>query len=228
MSLNLYGRGIASLHFEGGYYVATLEYGEIEGGLLPENFTELDCSNNLLSELPELPEGLTILDCRQNILEKLPRLPSSLITLSVGENKLKSLPSLPESLQELLCYSNDIQRIPEIPKNLEVLQCFNNPLYYVIPRRPQEGRRFAHIDMVLSEDENLKYLYSEDHHRRYQDCFWGIRDLMVGSIVKRFVKKMMNKVIHRRKFADTLLAIKYSPNFGKVFFDAEKHFSTLV
>lgn len=226
MSLNLSGRGITSLRFEGNYYVAASEYVEL-GGLLPENFNTLYCSNNFLSELPELPEGLMMLDCSRNILEKLPKLPSSLIELHVGENKLTSLPLLPEPLRVLLCYSNDIQRIPEMPKNLEALQCFNNPVYYVIPRRPQE-RRFAYLDIILSEDENLKYLYSEDHHRRYQDCFWKIRDRKVGSIIKRFIKKMMNKVIHRRKFADTLLAIKYSPNFGKVFFDAEKHFSNLV
>jgi hypothetical protein len=83
-----------------------------------------------LTELPELPAGVTDLWCSYNCLTMLPEtLPAGLTTLYCHNNQLLSLPeSLPAGLRMLYCYGNQLTRLPEtLPADLEVLSCEANP-----------------------------------------------------------------------------------------------------
>ncbi len=63
---------------------------------IPNNLTELDCSINKLTSLPELPNNLVNLYCEDNQLTTLPKLPNTLKYLSCDNNNIKQLPDLSE------------------------------------------------------------------------------------------------------------------------------------
>ncbi|MCL2497796.1 MAG: hypothetical protein FWF06_04195 [Symbiobacteriaceae bacterium] len=91
----------------------------------------LDCSNNLLSQLPILPYGLVSLDCRGNRLTELPSLVSSLASLDCSENLLITLPPLPAGMriQELVCNDNWLTELPPLAHlPLEGIFCARNQL----------------------------------------------------------------------------------------------------
>jgi len=98
----------------------------------------LDCSNNNLTNLPELPESLTHLYCYNNNLTSLPKLPKSLIKLWCFNNNSTSLPELPKSLTHLFCVNNNLKRLPELPESLRFLHCYNNNLPIQLNKLPQE------------------------------------------------------------------------------------------
>lgn len=107
----------------------------------------IDCSNNLLNELPDLRvfENLKLLDCSYNgllnfpllpdTLEKLnisstnithiESLPSHLVVLVMNTTHIKFLPILPETLQKLDVSNSNIRRLPELPDSLIDLNCEN-------------------------------------------------------------------------------------------------------
>ena len=66
------------------------------------------CSDNQLTQLPELPASLTVLHCSGNQLTQLPELPASLTVLHCSGNQLTQLPELPASLTVLYCYGNQL------------------------------------------------------------------------------------------------------------------------
>ena len=55
------------------------------------NLKVLNCSNNELTELPNLPNTLIELICSNNKLTELTNLPNTLIKLNCGNNKLIKL-----------------------------------------------------------------------------------------------------------------------------------------
>jgi Leucine-rich repeat (LRR) protein len=94
---------------------------------LPNNVTHLYCSYNSLVSVC-LPPMLQYLDCSNNMLRELPTLPNTLITLICGVNQLTSLPILPESLRLVHCYMNRLTTLPELPNSLVHLSCYSNRL----------------------------------------------------------------------------------------------------
>ena len=97
---------------------------------LPAGVTDLYCSYNCLTRLPEtLPASLTCLVCSHNQLTTLPEnLPVGLTTLWCHNNQLKTLPdTLPSGLTLLYCYYNQLIRLPEtLPAGLTTLYCHSN------------------------------------------------------------------------------------------------------
>ena len=72
---------------------------------------ELDYYRKNLSELPDLSEyiNLKYLYCSNNNLTELPELPQSIVILDCENNKLTSLPKeLPKSLKKLHCQYNKL------------------------------------------------------------------------------------------------------------------------
>ncbi len=62
-------------------------------GRLPTRLKYLDCSNNLLEELPLLPDGLIVLKCYNNRLKCLPdKLPITIKEINVQNNNIECLP----------------------------------------------------------------------------------------------------------------------------------------
>jgi Leucine-rich repeat (LRR) protein len=94
---------------------------------LPNTLTRLDCSNNQLTNLPELPNTLTRLDCDDNQLSSLPKLPNTLTCLDCSYNQLSSLPELPNTLTYLFCDNNQLSSLPILPKRLSYAAYDNNP-----------------------------------------------------------------------------------------------------
>ncbi len=91
--------------------------------------TELHCSDNNLTELPDLPAGLTGLDCSYNNLTALPvSLPANLTELDCSSNNLTVLPDLPDSLTRLSCAYNNLTELPDLPAGLTGLDCSGNNL----------------------------------------------------------------------------------------------------
>jgi hypothetical protein len=102
-----------------------------------KNLKELNCSFNLLKELPRLNDTIEVLYCHKNLLISLPKLPNNLTQLYCYDNKLTKLPQLNEKLLELYCYWNDITELPKINKYLKKLYCFSNILT-MIPIIPDD------------------------------------------------------------------------------------------
>jgi len=93
--------------------------------------TQLICSENNLTSLPELPSNLTHLYCTNNNLTSLPELSSTNLThLYCYENKLISLPELSTKLEILYCSSNNLTSLPDLPSTLTKLSCSDNDLPY--------------------------------------------------------------------------------------------------
>ena len=92
------------------------------------NLTNLDCSNNKLTNLPPLNANLIQLTCSDNQLECLPQLPEKLDILHCCNNLLTYLPPLNTNLRELVCCENQIQSLPPLPEKLNTLWCYRNKL----------------------------------------------------------------------------------------------------
>ena len=82
-----------------------------------DDITDLDCSNNNLTVLPNLPPNLRALVCKNNQLEEIPDLPQSLEYLDCSNNKLIVLPKLPTNLRSINCSNN--QDVTTRPINYE-------------------------------------------------------------------------------------------------------------
>lgn len=105
--------------------------------ILPKTLRELICYRCQLTELPELPTGLVILKCECNYIKYLPaKLPEKLKILECYSNSLTTLPKLPSSLRTLKCSCNNISLIKKFPKKLNIIDCMINNLSYLpdIPR----------------------------------------------------------------------------------------------
>jgi Leucine-rich repeat (LRR) protein len=93
-----------------------------------KQLTYLNCSDNLLTELPPLNNTLKVLDCSLNQLTELPPLNDNLTFLECSYNQLTKLPSLNNNLQQIYCYHNELSKIPPLNNNLVVLECSLNQL----------------------------------------------------------------------------------------------------
>ena len=97
--------------------------------ILPLYLVKLDCSNNKLSSLPEIPKNLGWLYTADNNLSNLPVMPLSLRILECSNNKLYKLPELPRKVKYLYCINNNITDLPDMPENLHYILYDNNPIY---------------------------------------------------------------------------------------------------
>ena len=97
---------------------------------------KLNCSDNQLTELPDLRQCVSLkdLDCSDNELTELPDLSQcvSLTYLSCFWNQLTELPDLSKcvSLKELYCSDNQLTELPDLRPcvSLKELYCHNNQL----------------------------------------------------------------------------------------------------
>ena len=125
--------------------------------------TQLDCSNNKLTALPELPASLSELNCNWNQLTTLPELPASLTYLECDSNQLTTLPELPASLTKLWCRNNDLATLPELPASLTGLHCFNNQLTN-LPELP------ANLSLLDCGSNHLTFLPELPESLTWLDC----------------------------------------------------------
>ena len=119
---------------------------------IPANITQLNCSNNRLTELQGLPAGLQFLWCDNNQLTSLPDLPAGLISLHCHNNQLIKLPQLPDRLIHLLCQHNRLTSLPNLPATLQSINVLHNPF----PARLQ-----TIVDKYMHEYD-MGYIYVEN------------------------------------------------------------------
>ena len=103
---------------------------------LPDSIIKLICSDNRLSTLPKIlghPDVME-LDCSDNLLTEInPSFTHNLTYLCCSNNYLSELPSnlSHAPLNELYCYGNVLTRLPKLPSCLLELHCEDNKLYYL-------------------------------------------------------------------------------------------------
>ena len=111
------------------------------------DFIKLDISHLDLDEIPKdflkKLDKLEILDCSDNILTELPDLPNSLELLNCSKNKLIELPKLPNSLNHLYCFDNELEELPKLPNSLNSLHCYDNPGYF----KWKKDRKYRKFDI---------------------------------------------------------------------------------
>src|ERR1035437_10396697 len=78
------------------------------------NINYLNCSNNLLTFLPDLPTNISNFNCSINQLTSLPTLPTGIVQFHCNNNQLTSLPALPSTLEDLDCKFNFITALPTL------------------------------------------------------------------------------------------------------------------
>ena len=131
---------------------------------IPSNVTHLCCSYNSLTSIL-LPPMLQYLDCSNNMLRELPALPNTLNTLICGVNRLESLPILPNSLRLLHCYMNRLTSLPEFPASLVHVSCYSNLLTKLPSLRNVrellcDKNRLTNLPEI---DESFEYLFCQEN-----------------------------------------------------------------
>ncbi|PCJ66815.1 MAG: hypothetical protein COA58_04985 [Bacteroidetes bacterium] len=125
-----------------------------------DSLQELNCSYNLLTQLPTLPRNLVTLRCNSNQLTSLPALPDSLTSLSCENNELTSIPALPSSLNGLYCSHNQLTSLPALPSSLTRLDCDHNALSS-LPNLPDIlGTLYCNNNELISLPILPSYLHS--------------------------------------------------------------------
>jgi Leucine-rich repeat (LRR) protein len=95
----------------------------------PINLSDINCSKNNFTLLPQLPESLQWLNCSENNFTELPILPNELEYLFCDNNQISIINSLPSQLITLECKINLLERLPDsLPNTLEILNVYNNLL----------------------------------------------------------------------------------------------------
>jgi uncharacterized repeat protein (TIGR01451 family) len=114
-------------------YVSGNNINDLNGIQYFDNATSLNCSNNLLSNLPSFTNKLTFIDCSVNQLISLPSLPDSLLILNCGGNQLTALPIMPNFMNVLECGHNQLTVLPLIPPSIFKVDCSFNQLTFLPP-----------------------------------------------------------------------------------------------
>ena len=165
---------------------------------LPEllNCTELYCRNNRLTNLPDLPNCIK-LDCFYNRLTNLSDLPNC-IELDCSHNHLTNLPKLLNCI-ELYCHENQLTYLPEL-SNCELLCCFNNQLTN-LPELPK-------CKYLYCDNNNLSFTTLEENKK-----IWKFKRFYLRlKYFKLFYKRMLQSLA--KKKYDLHLELKYSPNLS--------------
>jgi Leucine-rich repeat (LRR) protein len=153
--------------------------------------SEINCSNNNLTQLPILPLYLVKLDCSNNKLSSLPEIPKNLGWLYTADNNLSELPVMPLSLRILECSNNKLYKLPELPRKVKYLYCINNNI----------------TDLPYLPDQ-LHYLdFNNNPIKLFIDTYFE------GSKTLYLEWKKKNETIFANKLGDWFLECKYNPKY---------------
>jgi hypothetical protein len=181
---------------------------------------DLVCSNNQLTQLPNLPPTLKVLYCINNLLTQLPTLPPTVTHLYCFDNQLTQLPTLPSKLKLLYCNNNQLTQLPILPPKLKYLVCNNNQLTQ-LPTLPS----------ILIHFNCRNNLFPFDHERKDPNMMEYIIEMRnKNNIIIRF-KELFYALKYKKMFRDWLwvrirepkIRNKYHPdNLIKLLEDREK------
>ena len=140
------------------------------------HLTNLTCSHNKLTSLPELPDGLLVLSCDNNQLTTLPELPTSLLFLECGNNQLTTLPNLPINMRRLNCGQNPL--VDPFPEWLEDYYETSNishlrkrvKSFWEKKKLRELGRNIQSLMLTLGKDETLN-----------MDCLSVVSEYLTGE-----------------------------------------------
>lgn len=175
---------------------------------IPDDCSELDCSDNNLTFLPELPNCTTLI-CYNNKLTSLPKLPNC-FELGCSENQLTSLPDLPKckilycrqnklrSLPNLpICFcldmrNNKITSLPDLP-NVWQFRCYGNDFLYIPSRLYFKLRGYlADVDKPLLINypifaTKIQRVYKNHIRKKYYSELHKIYIKNVSSLISSFI-----------------------------------------
>ena len=132
------------------------------------SLVRLDCSMNLLTQLPVECKNLEFLNCSYNIIQVIPRY-QKLVDLICKHNKLVALPSPLKELETLDCsYNRALDALPEDYSNLLNLTISSTKIVS-IPESLSKG--IEELDLTQSSLETLDYCKFENLKRL--DISWS-------------------------------------------------------
>lgn len=155
---------------------------------------KLYCHGNCLTQLPELPECL-ILHCDNNLITNIPNLPRC-HTLNCSLNKIDHLPKLP-LCKRLYCNNNQLIQLPDLP-NCEVLDCSSNNLKQ-LPELP-------YCQTLDCWNNKLPFT-----SLKLFQGLWKFKNFYLSLKYVRIMYKRM-LTIKKNKRKELHLELKYSPN----------------
>ena len=173
---------------------------------LPKTLRGLVCRNNQLTELPTLPKNLVELHCDSNHLTELPALPDSIMRLNCDGNNLTSLPKLPDSCTDLFCDGNKLRSLPPLPDNLSVLTCVQNKLTS-LPELPNS------LTQLNCEENNLPEEFYTNEHEENADEDDGLMGRYINRI-RPLIKKRSNLQKNIKSHTTETKRKKFAMNLG--------------
>ena len=95
---------------------------------LPPNLTNLNLSNNDIIKIENLPPNLTTLRLSWNRITKIENLSPNLTTLNLSYNKITKIENLPPNLVVLIISNNQITKVENLPPTITNLYLSYNPI----------------------------------------------------------------------------------------------------
>jgi hypothetical protein len=134
----------------------------------------LNCSNNLLTHLPNLPHTIRYLYCQKNSITGLPAFPSSAEIVNCGYNLLTALPyTITDSIYNFNCEHNLLTSLPPLPLTggLAFLNCRNNNINSIPAPFPLGLQQLDCSYNNLTSLPSISYL-------QYLDCSYNNLNLL--------------------------------------------------
>ncbi len=133
--------------------------------IIPETLTNiklLDCHNNYLCNIPNTLTNLEYLNCTGCHLTKLPNNLTSLTHLYCGHNNLTILPENLNNIGVLYCHCNKLVKLPRDLINLKLLNCCDNYLITIPDTLINITELFLNNKLVrVPYLKNIKNLYKQ-------------------------------------------------------------------
>lgn len=97
---------------------------------LHDQITNLDLSNNLISDINNLPSKISYLYINNNNLTEIPDLYNyyNLSHIYANNNKITKIVNFPKYVTYVVLNNNLIEELPKLPESLHLLQVYNNKI----------------------------------------------------------------------------------------------------
>lgn len=139
------------------------EFNDIEDPRLPEGLQHLNCSYNMLSELPPLPPYLHMFNCSGNELTAfVGQFPENLYDLNCSHNRLTVLPTLPSSIRIFNCLDNPLRQEPQANINGRLVTVSREFANLPLPPAASVSRPIETINASDDRDEEWDLDEDED------------------------------------------------------------------
>jgi hypothetical protein len=171
-----------------------------------------------LTYLPKLPNELTELNCSNNLIQKLPKLPTKLEILQCYNNKLQELPhELPDTLRYFNCSNNNIDTLPLcLLDNLFIHRCNCRRLPYDIHENKQENitkRGKLYMCKFCEWNVNLYHNFIYESNPIHKTIMNQKGKNKFGQKTYIYLERMKKNKPYVLKIEEWFLDCKYNPKY---------------